>query len=80
MCVYVCKRACKIIMCTDENVHSISSTTCIPGGVIPYDGVPLEQEVAVAIPITVTFSILAAVGIVFSVVCLAFNFVFRRKK
>ena len=54
--------------------------TCIPGGVIPYDGVPMEQEVAVAIPIIVIFSILAAVGIVFSVVCLAFNFIFRRKK
>ena len=55
-------------------------TTCIPGGIIPHDGVPVEEDVTVAIPLTVTFSILAMAGIAFSVVCLAFNCIFRRKK
>jgi len=52
----------------------------IPGGIIPHDGVPVEQDVTVAFPLTVTLSILAFAGIVFSVVCLAFNCIFRKKK
>ena len=50
------------------------------GRLIPYDGVPLEQDVGVAIPLTVTFSILSAAGIAFTISCLAFNFIFRKKK
>ena len=51
-----------------------------PGDLIPYDGVPLEEEVSVALPLTVTFAILAAAGIVFAVACLVFNCIFRKKK
>jgi len=36
--------------------------------------------VTVAISITVIFSILATAGIVFAVVCLVFNYIFRNKK
>ena len=51
-----------------------------PGDLIPYDGVPLQEEVSVALPLTVTFAILAAAGIVFAVACLVFNCIFRNKK
>ena len=47
---------------------------------IPYDGVPIEDEVTVEVALTVFFSILASVGVVFVVVCLVFNFVFRKKE
>ena len=52
----------------------------LPGGLIPYDGVPTEEVVSVHLSLTVIFSILATAGIAFGVVCLAFNFIFRNKK
>ena len=52
----------------------------LPGGVIPYDGVPLEEVVSVAVSLTVIFSILNTAGIVFAVACLTFNFIFRNKR
>ena len=50
------------------------------GGVAPYDGVPNEEVMPVHSSLTVIFSILAAAGIAFGVVCLAFNFIFRNRK
>ena len=52
----------------------------LPGGVIPYDGVPLEQVVSVHLSVTVIFSVLATAGITFAVACLIFNFIFRNRK
>ena len=49
-------------------------------GEIPYDGKPILLQATVKLWITVMFSILASVGIVFSVACLIFNFVFRNAK
>ena len=50
------------------------------GGLIPYDGVPIEEDVTVALPLTVIVILLATAGIAFTIACLIFNFVFREKK
>ena len=52
----------------------------VSGGIVPYDGVPTEEEVSVDLSLTVIFSILATAGIAFAVICLAVNFIFRNKK
>lgn len=52
----------------------------LPGDIIPYDGVPLEEVVTISIYITVVYSILAAAGILFAVVCLAFICTLRTRK
>ncbi len=49
-----------------------------PDGLIPYDGVPIEEIVTVAVPLTVIYSAFASAGIIFAVVCLIFNFIFRK--
>ena len=49
-------------------------------GLVPYDGVPTKEYVAVAIPVTVIYIFLATAGIIFAVLCLIFNFVFRNKR
>jgi len=47
---------------------------------IPYDGVPVEEVVTVHISATVIIVLLATAGLVFTAVCLIFNFVFRKRK
>ena len=55
--------------------------TCInSGGLIPYDGIPTKEYVAVAIPLAVIYIFLAIAGIIFAIVCLVFNFVYRKKR
>lgn len=49
-------------------------------GVIPYDGVPTKEFVAVALPVTIVYVFLASVGIIFTIVCLVFNYIYRKKK
>ena len=49
-------------------------------GLIPYDGVPAKEYVTIAVPVTAIFIFLALVGIVFAIVCLVFNFMFRKKR
>ncbi len=49
-------------------------------GLIPYDGVPVEQIETVAVSLTVIYSIFATLGISFAIVCLTFNFIFRNRK
>ena len=49
-------------------------------GLIPYDGVPVEEDVSVTLSVTVIFFILSSAGIVFAIVCLIFNFIFRNRK
>ena len=54
--------------------------TIITGGV-PYDGVTVNEEVlAVHVALTVVLTFLSCAGIIFSVVCLLFNFYFRNTK
>ena len=50
------------------------------GDLFPYDGVPNQMVMKVALPITVIYSILAGAGLFFALVCLAFNFSFRKEK
>ena len=47
---------------------------------IPNDGIPIEEVVTVAVPLTVVYVILATAGLLFTVVCLAFNFIFRERR
>ena len=52
----------------------------ITGGV-PYDGVAVNEEVlAVHMALTVVLTFLSCAGIIFSIVCLLFNFYFRNTK
>ncbi len=53
---------------------------CYPDGLVPYDGVPIEEIETVAVPLTVIYTLLATAGIIFAIVCLVFNFVFRQRK
>ncbi len=53
---------------------------CYTDGLVPYDGVPIEEIETVAVPLTVVYSILASAGIVFAIVCLTFNFTFRKRR
>lgn len=52
----------------------------VSDGLVPYDGVPEEEYVTVGIPVTVVFILLSVAGIIFAVLCLIFNFVFRNKR
>ena len=60
--------------------HSHFRHSFVSGGIVPYDGVPTEEEVSVDLSLTVVFSILATAGIVFAVICLGFNFIYQNKK
>ncbi|CAI8023404.1 Gamma-aminobutyric acid type B receptor subunit 1 [Geodia barretti] len=54
--------------------------TVWPRGV-PYDGVTVNEEVlAVHVALTVVLTFLSCAGIIFSIVCLLFNFYFRNTK
>ena len=47
---------------------------------IPHDGIPEEEIVTIHTSVTVIFVLLASAGVVFTVACLLFNFVFRKRK
>ena len=47
---------------------------------VPYDGVPEEEVVTVHVSVTAIFVFLATAGLVFTVLCLVFNFTYRKKK
>ncbi len=51
-----------------------------PDGLVPYDGVPIEEIETVAVPLTVIYSFLATAGIIFAIVCLVFILALRKKK
>lgn len=57
----------------------LRSTITIADGV-PYDGVPEEEIVTVHVSVTAVFVFLATAGLVFTVLCLVFNFFYRKKK
>ena len=50
------------------------------GGILPYDGVPTNETVSVAVEITVIYTLMTAVGIAFAFMCLGFNIAFRNTK
>lgn len=47
---------------------------------IPYDGVANNVTVSVSVAVTVPYTLLTILGIVFAVVCLSFNIIFRNTK
>ena len=49
-------------------------------GEIPYDGVHKSAHVTIQTAVTVLYSMLALAGLVFSVVCLVFNFMARNSR
>lgn len=69
-------------------LHKVVNTTFISGGFlivffaagIPYDGIPFEEVVTLHVSVTVIFLLLASAGMVFTVVCLIFNFAFRNRR
>ena len=46
----------------------------------PHDGLPLRRPGTVSVALTVIFALLATDGIIFAIVCLVFNTVFRDRK
>ena len=60
--------------------NSYTTSNFHADGLVPYDGVPLEEDVSVDLPLTIIFSILATAGIAFAVACLSFNCIFMNKK
>ena len=66
-----------------DNLSFVQNTILLPlymiGG-IPYDGKPTEITRTVDISLTVIFIVLSTVGIIFAIICLIFNFVFRERK
>jgi len=52
----------------------------MPAEGIPFDGVPIEELVTVHIAVTVIIIVLAGCGIILTVACLVFNFLFRERK
>ena len=51
-----------------------------PLGGVPFDGTPREKLQTVHLSVTVIFVVLSSAGIVFAVICVIFNFIFREKK
>ena len=49
-------------------------------GQTPYDGLPKKEIATIIVPVTVIFVLLDGCGILFALICLAFNILFRRKK
>ena len=47
---------------------------------VPYDGVPIEKVVTVQVGLVVVVYILATAGILFALVCIIFNAVYRKTK
>ena len=47
---------------------------------IPPDGTPRPVTVTILTPLVIVYYILASVGIIYALVCLMFNFIFRNRK
>ena len=54
------------------------NSSCTDG--VPPDGTPIHITHTYKTGVTVVFYVIALCGVVFSVVCSAFNFIFREKK
>lgn len=59
-------------MCTDINVS-------VPAGYYPHDGVAIDKA-SVILPVAVLLILFDIVGLVFAIVCLVFNLLYRNKK
>ena len=57
-----------------------SNTKSINTDGVPHDGVPIEKTVTVHVSMTVIFSAASAIGIIFAIACVLFNFVQRNKQ
>ena len=68
-------------MCYNFDFGGCSHVLCLctPLEGVPHDGTIQEEVVTVHLSVTVLIVILAAAGLVFTIVCLVFNFVFREK-
>ena len=55
------------------------SCTCTLVG-IPPDGTPIKVTNTIQIFLVIIFDVLAVVGIIFALICLVFNIVFKNKK
>ena len=49
-------------------------------GPIPYDGITMRQDVSIHPALSSIYMILASTGIVFAVICLIFNYSYRKTK
>ena len=49
-------------------------------GGVPYDGIPTKDISTVSVALVAVIYVCAAAGVIFAVVCLVFNFIFRKKK
>ena len=45
---------------------------------VPYDGLPSEEYVTIALPVTVIFTALNIIGIIYAVICLLFNAIYHK--
>lgn len=71
----------KLLSCAHAHtcMHTCIHTHTNSDG-IPFDGVPATDIATAFIPLVVVIYIFAAAGVVFSIVCLTFNLIFRNKK
>ena len=49
-------------------------------GPVPYDGVPDKTTISVHPALTAVFVVLACAGIALAIVCIAFNFMYRKSR
>lgn len=47
---------------------------------VPSDGTPIEVISSYHLALVITFDVLAFLGLIYTTVCLVFNFVFRQRK
>lgn len=49
-------------------------------GFVPVDGSPATVLIPIILPVAITYYVLAFFGIIFALVCLFFNIIFRKRK
>ena len=49
-------------------------------GYVPIDGIPRIEIATISVPVAVIFIFIEVCGLVFTIVCILFNFIFRNKK
>ena len=49
-------------------------------GYVPIDGIPRTEVATISVPVAIVFIFVEACGLVFAIVCLLFNFIFRNKR
>ena len=74
-----------MVKCHTQTSESVSFTVHLhfsssTDNLVPYDGVPVEEDVTIALFVTVIFFILATAGVLFATVCLILNYINRNKR